>query len=188
MQNTKTFGNIKDFVRKAIQDEKMVTFYKRNPNPTKIFKNFNIKVELDECKEIILQEETRVELGGVNKKSFLIIYPLNELSFIDHNKITLIGPEINQRTGPNLDFGMFILIGCARLTEKEFNSLRRFSFISDGIEGFLIRSIPRRFWCRINAEVMKKGFSFELLGNAIMYLYQKKFKNLIDSMEIFFII
>ncbi|MFX0044097.1 MAG: hypothetical protein ACFE8L_14375, partial [Candidatus Hodarchaeota archaeon] len=61
------------------------------------------------------------------------------------------------------------------------------NFISNGIEGFLIRTIPRKFWCRISTEVIRKNFSFEFLGNAIFCLYKQKFKDLIESMEVFFI-
>ena len=48
----------------------------------------------------------------------------------------------------------------------------------------MIRTIPRRFWCRISEELISKGVSFELLGNAIMSLYKQKFKDVIDAMEI----
>ena len=50
----------------------------------------------------------------------------------------------------------------------------------------MIRTIPRRFWCRISENVINE-FSFEFFGNAIMYLYKQKFKDLIKSMEIIFI-
>lgn len=123
----------------------------------------------------------------MNKKSFSMIYPVNEDDYIEDRKITLIGPEIDGIIDLNVDFGMLILIGGRKLTEDDKDLLRQFNFISNGIEGFLIRSIPRRFWCRINQDVVKKGFSFNFLGNAIIYLYKEKFKDLIDSIEILFI-
>ncbi len=81
---------------------------------------------------------------------------------------------------------MIILIGGKNINEKDWDSLRQFNLISNGIEGFLIRTIPRKFWCRISEKIMK-DFTFEFLGNAIFYLYKQRFKNLIESMEIFFV-
>lgn len=146
----------------------------------------NIGVELDNFKEIILKEETKLELGGIDKKSFSLIYPSNELDHIQDGVITLIGPEINDISDQSIDFGIFILIGSKKINEKDFDALRHLSFISSGIEGFMIRTIPRRFWCRISENVIKK-FSFEFLGKAIIYLYKQEFKELITTMEIILI-
>jgi CO dehydrogenase/acetyl-CoA synthase beta subunit len=99
----------------------------------------------------------------------------------------LIGPEIRDISASTIDFGMFILIGGKKISENDWTSLRQFNFISNSIEGFLIRSVPRRFWCRINSEIIQNNFSFEFLGNAIFYLYTQKFKTLIEKIEILFI-
>ncbi len=120
-----------------------------------------------------------------------MVYPISEsesLNFIKSRRITLIGPEIKEISTPSVDFGMFILIGGKRISENDWTSLRQFNFISNGIEGFSIRSVPRRFWCRINSKIIKNNFSFEILGNAIFYLYTQKFKNLIENIEILFIV
>ena len=178
---------LRNFVDKQIKAGKIVKFFKQYSNPTNYFKKSKIKVGLNKYKDIILQDETRLELGGMNKRSFSMVYPVSEVDYIEDGKIVLVGPEINGITDYNVDFGMLILIGGKELTEDDKDLLTHLNFISNGIEGFLIRSIPRRFWCRVNQDVIKKGFSFEFLGNAIMYLYKEKFKDLIDSIEILFI-
>ncbi|MFX1454961.1 MAG: hypothetical protein ACFFDB_06260 [Promethearchaeota archaeon] len=136
----------------------------------------------------MLQEETQLELGGATKSSFSLIYPISSSKYIKNGRITLIGPEIKDISNKSIDFGMFILIGSYSTSEKDWNSLRQFNFISNGIEGFSIRSIPRRFWCRLNSRIIQNNFSFKFLGNAIFYLYSQKFKNLIENMEILFIV
>ncbi|MHA1727395.1 MAG: hypothetical protein ACTSWY_01525, partial [Promethearchaeota archaeon] len=105
-----------------------------------------------------------------------------------------IGPEIGKISELTVDFGIFVLIGLKNngipeIQEKVLNNLEKsFSTIlSNGIEGFMIRSIPRRFWCRITRKVIEKKFSFEILGNAIMFLYGQKFQEIIESMEILII-
>ena len=181
--------NLKKYISSESQKGKHVFTYKKNPNPPKMFEKLDIKVELDKHKEIILQEETRLELGGISNKSFSLVYPFSNVDIINHIKngtITLIGPEIKDISDFSTDFGMLILIGGKNINEKDWDSLRQFNLISNGIEGFLIRTIPRKFWCRISKKIIK-NFTFEFLGNAIFYLYKQRFKDLIESMEIFFV-
>jgi len=187
VNNKKIIESIKEFVEREVKLEKEVKIYKRNSKPSIFFKNHNIKVDLDKCKEIILSEETKFELGGMNKQSFSLIYPLNEPELIEDGKIVLLGKEIRELIEKDLDFGLFILIGGKEITENQIEDLKHFNFISNGIEGFMVRSVPQKFWCRLNSEIIKKNFSFEFLGNAIMYLYKEKFGNLIEAIEILFI-
>lgn len=187
MNNKKIIESIREFVEQEIQLEKEVKIFKRNSNPSVYFKNHNIKVDLDKCKEIILSEETKFELGGMNKQSFSLIYPIKEAELVEDGKIVLIGKEIRDIAEKDLDFGLFITIGGKEITEKQTEDLKHFNFISNGIEGFMVRSVPQKFWCRLSSEIIKKGFSFEFLGNAILYLYKEKFGNLIEVMEILII-
>ncbi len=118
-----------------------------------------------------------------------MIYPFSNPNYIKklHNgRITLLGLEKNEITESSIDFGMIILIGCQTVSDENWDSLRQLSLFSNGIEGFLIRTIPRKFWCRISTKIIN-NFTFDFLGNAIYYLYKQKFLELINSIEIFFV-
>ncbi|MHA1293407.1 MAG: hypothetical protein ACTSQJ_12155 [Promethearchaeota archaeon] len=177
---------IRNFLDQQIQEGITINIYKNHQKPQEYFKNIGIQVALDSCKEIILQEDTQLELGGINKTSFSLVFPFHILNFIKNGNITLIGPELKDIFKNSIDFGILILIGFEKISEKDFDNLREFNFISNGIEGFMIRTIPRRFWCRISKLVIN-NFSFEFLGNAIIYLYKQKFKELIKAIEIIMI-
>jgi len=180
--------DLKDFAEQQKESGKEVKIYRRKEDPFKFFKKLKIDVGLESNKKIVLQEETKLELGGVNKNSFSIVHLTHEIEYVEDGKIMLLGLEINELKELNVDFGIFVLIGVKQDLTEEVNALlTHLNFISNGIEGFSIRSIPRRFWCRISEKVVNKGFSFEFLGNAIMYLYKEKFKAFIDSIEIFFV-
>jgi CO dehydrogenase/acetyl-CoA synthase beta subunit len=185
----KFINNLRNYINTESQKGLNVLIYEKNHNPTKYFDDLNINVALEMHKEIILQEETRLELGGVNKKSFSLIYPFSDQKFINklnNGRITLIGLNKNEITQFSIHFGMVILIGGKKISEEDWDSLRQFNFISDGIEGFLVRTIPRKFWCRIGEKLIN-NFTFDFLGNAIFYLYKQRFAGLIESMEIFFV-
>ena len=187
MEDKLIIERLRDFLLHEHNSEKTLFSYHLKSFKSDPFNDFRIKIGINEHKEIILEEETGLELGGLNKKSFLITFPIKDSGVIEHGKITLLGREINQISEPNIDFGLMILIGINNPTEKDKEELKQLNFISNGIEGFSIRTIPRRFWCRISKSALQKGFSFEFLGNAIIYLYKRKFKSLVKSIEVIFI-
>ena len=187
MENKAIIEKIRDFLEQEQNSGKTLFSYRCDSSQINLITNSKINIGLNSHKEIILGEETGLELGGVNRKSFSIIFPISNARLVEHGKITLLGREINTIRETNIDFGMMVLIGIKKNAEKEVDELRHLNFISNGIEGFSIRTIPRRFWCRISTLALKKGFSFEFLGNAIISLYQQKFKGLIKSTEVIFI-
>jgi len=164
MQNQRLIQRLRDFFNKECEIGKNMINYQRNFDYYNFFGKFDIGVKLDHFKEVILQEETGLELGGVNKKSFLQVYPVQELETLHDGNITLLGQEIKAIKESSIDFGLFILIGVNK-SDRENDELRQLSFISNSIEGFLIRTIPRRFWCRISSNALQRTFQRNLFRN-----------------------
>jgi len=187
MLDKKIIHNIRNFIAIQNRGNTKVHFYQEAENAIKYFQNTTIGVELYAYKDVILQEETGLELGGMNKSSFLLIYPLRENNLLTDGRITLIGPEIQNINDSNIHFGILLLLRLKQTANQNFRDLSSFTFISNSIEGFSIRSIPRKFWSRISKSVLNKGFSFLFLANSIFYLYRMKFNNLIEAMELIFI-
>ena len=94
MNNKKIVESIKEFVEQEVQLGKEVNKYIRKSNPSDFFKEHHIQVELDKCKEIILSEETKFELGALNKQSFSLVYPIKESNLVKDGRIILVGKEI----------------------------------------------------------------------------------------------
>ncbi|MBD3194038.1 MAG: hypothetical protein GF317_03215 [Candidatus Lokiarchaeota archaeon] len=176
-----------NFLEDQSKDNENLKFFEINENLDDFFKRSGIGVKLEEYKEIVLKEELGLELGGMEKTSFSLIYPTNEKLDDDRDFIYLLGNETDEVNSNAIHFGIFILIQSNNLEDKLFDDLRHFSLISNSIEGFSTRSIPTRFWCRITENVLKKGFSFEILGKAIVYLYKKRFGETLNSIKIFII-
>ncbi|MHA1106704.1 MAG: hypothetical protein ACTSPN_13455 [Promethearchaeota archaeon] len=186
-----TIENILQSIRQYLTlekaSDKTIRYYQSPQDISSFLQQSNIKVGLNKYKEIILEEETALELGGFNVQSFSLIHPIIDNNHIQNGKITVLGPEFQEISQSRVHFGMFLVIGVSSLSEQMFQELRGLNLISNGIEGFSIRTIPRKFWCRINSSLLAKNFSMEFLGNAIIHLYKAKFKDLIQSIEIFFI-
>ena len=187
MSNEKIISDIQEFVLSERDKNSEFHRHQESKNFIKISRNSNIGVKLGAYKEVILQEETGLELGGMNKKSFLLIYPIKENNLIKDGNITIIGPEINSLHESSVNFGILLLINVKSGSNEQLKGLSSFTFISDSIEGFSIRSIPRKFWSRISRDILKKGFSIHFLANAILYLYRIQFSDIIKAMEILII-
>ena len=187
MEYEPTIEKIRDFLEQEKNSGKILFSYQSQLSQSNSLANSKAGIGLNKFKEIILEEETGLELGGMNKKSFSMVIPIKRNKLINHGKITLLGREINKITEASIDFGIIIIIGINDTIDINEEELRQLNFISNGIEGFSIRTIPRRFWCRISKLALQKGFSFEFLGNAIINLYKRKFKDVVKSIEVIFI-
>jgi len=135
---------------------------------------------------IILRQDTYVELGNPEAGSSAFMISTNETGLIDDGRITLIGPDIPESEDKSLPFGQVILIGGAALDDKEHEALQQSGFVGDKIEGYMIRSLPQNIWSRISKDAAGKGFNFECLGKALIYLYKSENPK-IESIEIKFI-
>jgi CO dehydrogenase/acetyl-CoA synthase beta subunit len=179
--------SIRQYLIHEKESGKKIRYYQSPQDTSSFLEQSKIKVGVNRYKEIILQEETALELGGFGLQSFSLIHPIINNDQIQNGKITVLGPELQDTSQSRVHFGMFIVIGVDSLSELTLQDLRGLNLISNGIEGFSIRTIPRKFWCRINSSLLENGFSMEIFGNAIFHLYKAKFKDLIQSSEIFFI-
>ncbi|MGV9172082.1 MAG: hypothetical protein ACOC35_05905 [Promethearchaeia archaeon] len=189
MQLEKIVNNVKNYIDKVSTHQFNVQIFQKPDTYQQYFKNCGIDVALNHNKAIILREETILELGGHHKFSYSLVIPLsNENVLIDGN-VNVIGPsiaELRQKEVSQVDFGMLLFIQIDKKADLQAKKFKYFNFFGDGIEGFLIRTIPRRFWCRISSQIIDQ-FSFEFLGHAINYLYKQKFPNELKASEVFLI-
>ncbi|MDD1779516.1 MAG: hypothetical protein LUQ65_15240 [Candidatus Helarchaeota archaeon] len=140
----------------------------------------------DEVNTVFIQkEDVFVELGSPQHESVSYIV-IGSLSEIHDGRITLIGPDIPDSAGKELNFGQVLLIGGSSIPDLEYKEMERSLFHLQNLEGFMIRAIPNKLWARVNRQVVQHGFSFETLGKALMIMYRRQFKS-IQTMEIIFL-
>ena len=181
------FNNLRSFIETYKQHNYRLLDVSKDGIHSDYFELDRNYVQLDTYKEIVLQEETHLELGGPTKPSFSLIYPTSKLELIQNGKIHIFGPDISEIKESIIDFGILIVIGIEEDSDELYSQLRSLNFISNSIKGFQIRTIPRRFWCRISNELSASGFNLGLLSKAIIHLYKIKFKNLVKAIEILII-
>ncbi|MFX0075912.1 MAG: hypothetical protein ACFE96_10750 [Candidatus Hermodarchaeota archaeon] len=187
MEPKTAVDKIREFLKKERNSGKTLLIYQSTKNQINTYDNTKIKIGINKFKDIILEEETGLELGGMKKKSFSLVILTESDESIHHGKISILGREVNNIEESKVDFGVVVLVSIDRNIHINEDELKQLNFLSDGIEGFSIRTIPRRFWCRVSKSALQKGFSFEFLGYAIVNLYKLKFPNLVKSIEVIMI-
>ena len=137
-------------------------------------------------RNLILKEDTFVELGNPSVASCAFVIWSDDVSCVADGCITLIGDDIQESQGKSLPFGQVIIVGGTELKEEHYLDLERTQYTSDQIEGYMLRSVPRRVWSRVSNEAAGKGFSFETLGRALMTIFRVKYP-LVQATEVVFI-
>ena len=147
-----------------------------------------IKVGPRSSTGIILEEDTFLELGNPNTASCAFVLFTDEISFISDGRITLIGPDIQEAAEKKLPFAQVITVASAHdYSDKNYTLVERTQYVSDQIEGYMIRAVPQRMWSRISTETFQKGFSFEVLGRALQSIYRTKLP-FVDAIEVLFVV
>lgn len=135
---------------------------------------------------IILRGDTFVELGNPDAGSCAFLLWTDNPSLIRDGKITLIGPDIQETPGASLPFGQILMVGGKELGKEEHSALEGSQYISDQVEGYMIKSTPERMWSRVGKDAAAKGFDFCTLGKALMTIFKSDVPK-VQAMEVIFV-
>jgi len=134
---------------------------------------------------IVLSEDTWLELGNPKTRSTAPVLVTDCLDLVHDGAITLIGPDVSEAQG-SLPFAQILLIASNELQDEDYRKINSFQYELE-LRGYMIKAIPSSLtiWSRVSRESAGEGFSFEILGNAILAGYKSAFK--IPSIEVIFV-
>ena len=135
---------------------------------------------------LVLRSDTFVELGNPEAGSASFLLWTDDPSLVNSGRVTLIGPDIPEMPGASLPFGQAIIIGGKKLGSDKHELLDRTQYVSDQIEGYMLKSMSRQTWSRISNDAAAKGFSFETLGKALMAIFKSSVPEA-EAIEIVFV-
>lgn len=141
--------------------------------------------------EIVLGEDTALELGHPRAESVAFLMWTDSLEKVRDGRITVIGPELGELDrGAQVPFGKVTLIGGHGFDEvngyerwQKMDELR----LSLNLRGHMLRAVPQqnREWSRISTEALKDGLSLEAIGNELLRTYREL--DFVDAAEVVFI-
>ena len=134
---------------------------------------------------IVLSEDTWLELGNPKTNSTAPVLVTESLDLVHDGAITLVGPDIPEIRG-SLPFAQILLIASDQLQEEDYRKINSFQYELE-LRGYMIKAIPSslNIWIRVSEASVGEGFSFEVLGRAIVDRYKSTFN--IPSMEVVFV-
>lgn len=136
--------------------------------------------------DLVLRGDTFVELGNPDVGSASFLLWVNDPSLVKSGRITLIGPDIPESEGASLSFGQVIIVAGKKLSADKHESIERTQYVSDQIEGYMLKSMSRQMWSRISKDAAGKGFSFETLGRALMAIFKSSVPD-VEVVEVLFV-
>lgn len=135
---------------------------------------------------IILRSDAFAELGSPEAGSTSMVLWTNDISLVHDGLITLIGPDIPESEGANLSFAQILLVAGRALGPQMHERILENQHVSDRIEGYMVRTSARNIWARVSRGAAAKGFSFEVLGRALMSIMKTNVPE-VEAMEIVFV-
>lgn len=180
-------GKVRDYVAEKRKEGRLVRELVCPQAIEGLLAGLPIRVGGEVSTNIILKEDTFVELGNPSVGGCSFILWTNDLSLVKEEQITLIGPCIQESGGKSLPFGQVLMMAGTRLQEGDHLELEKAQYLlSREIEGYMIRSVPRRMWTRVSNEVGLRGFSFETLGRALMAILKSRLAS-VEAIEVLFV-
>lgn len=177
---------VRDYVTQKKEQGREVREIECDTSGERLVAGLPVRVGPDAGKGIILREDTFVELGNPSLASCSFVVWNDELSAVVDGRITCIGPDIQNSQGQSLPFGQVMIVGGAELAEQHYLELEKTQYTSDQIQGYMLRSVPRRVWSRVSKQAAAQGFCFETLGRALMSVFRCK-NPLIQATEVVFV-
>ena len=153
---------------------------------TDLLQGLPVRVGPGASSGIVLRGDTFVEMGSPDAGSCAFVLWTDNPSLIRDGKITLVGPDIPESEGDSLPFAQVLLVGGSSLGDAEHSALEQNQYISDRIEGYMVKSTPERMWTRVDKEVAARGFHFETLGKALMAVFKSEVPK-VEAMEVLFV-
>jgi CO dehydrogenase/acetyl-CoA synthase beta subunit len=134
---------------------------------------------------IVLNEDTWLELGNPNTNSTAPVLVTERLDLVNDGAITLIGPDIPEARG-SLPFAQILLIASKQLQDEDYRKINSFQYELE-LKGYMIKAVPSSLtlWSRVSKDSAGRGFSFEILGQAIIDSYKRRFN--VPLLELVFV-
>ena len=177
---------VRQYIEEMKRGGRQVKEARYDTEADRLVRDLPVTVGAQDRASVILKEDTFVELGNPSVASSAFVIWSDDLSVVEDGRVTVIGPDIQESEGQSLPFAQVIIVGGTGIKEEDYLDLERTQFASDQIEGYMLRSVPRRVWSRVSREAAAKGFAFETLGRALMAIFREKHP-LIESTEVVFV-
>jgi CO dehydrogenase/acetyl-CoA synthase beta subunit len=124
-------------------------------------------------RNIVLGNDVGVELGNPEKGSVSCIIWTGREKQVRDGTVTLLGPDIPESLGESLPYGKIVSVEVGGFNEENtYDRYREMESVKYDLDlkGYMLRAVSQyqREWCRISREAVREGFTFQVLGRALI--------------------
>jgi len=177
---------VAEYIEASRDSGRQVRIFDCPDAPDRLLDGLPVRVGPGASSGIVLRGDTFAELGSPEAGSCAFPLWTNNTALVKDGEITLIGPDILESRGASLPFAQILIAAGKELSDKQHSALDESQYISDQIEGYMVKSTPGRMWTRISNNAAERGFGFEALGKALMAIYKSHVPQ-IEAMEVVFV-
>jgi CO dehydrogenase/acetyl-CoA synthase beta subunit len=124
-------------------------------------------------RNLVLGQDTAVELGNPKDASTSFLLWVNEPDKIKNDRITIVGPDLTRLSGKQVSFGKIVIVDASDFDEDNtYDRYREMELLRYDIhlKGYMMRGVSQqqREWSRVSNDAISSGFSFKHLGGALI--------------------
>jgi CO dehydrogenase/acetyl-CoA synthase beta subunit len=168
-------------------------FLARKKNEGKVsefFHNGRTSWPMDKNRNLVMAQDTAVELGNPKDASLAFLLWINDPGKLQNGRITVIGPDLPKLSGKQSSFGKIVMVAGDDFNEdNSFDRYREMELLRYDVplKGYMMRAVSQyqREWSRVSKEAINNGFSFRILGGALMDKFLEL--NYVQAVETIFI-
>jgi len=141
-------------------------------------------------RSLVLAADTAVELGHPRDASTSFLMWTNNPAALMDQRITILGRDLPEIGSQRASFGRIVLAGGTDFdADNSFERFREMTLLRFDVDlsGYMMRGVSQhqREWSRVGRDALKAGFSFKVLGGAM--LDQLADLPYVDAAEVIFI-
>ena len=141
-------------------------------------------------RNLVMAQDTAVELGHPKAASTAFLFWVDDPGKVCNGRITVVGPDLPQLKGEQASFGKIVIVGGDGFdADNSFDRFREMELARYDLHlaGYMIRAVSQyqREWSRVSTAALDNGFSFQVLGGALMdHLLERDY---VRAVEVIFI-
>ena len=144
----------------------------------------------NDSSELVLQKDAAYELGASGKGSANYVLFTSSGELVEKDQVILCGKDLREIKG-DCDFARIVILRIGVLDDDDeavYRTLRDIEFAKYHVypQGYMVRISPESYreQVRVSREAVRKGISFQALGNSYITEYKKN-PNVINATVIF---
>jgi len=150
-------------------------------------KKFSLTLPGEKKPEVILSEDTFVELGHPSTASVSTVLVTFQKKLVDPGAVTLVGPDIlDMKKGDVRPFAQVLMVAVDPDDVPDPFSLDNAQYLMHRLPGWMVRSVPGRMWIRVGKKQHKAGLSLWAVGSALCAALAEDFPG-VRSVETLFV-